>query len=538
MDPQLMQAISQLLAAGYTAEQIMSAAQGTAAPAANSADTEPTAPPAQEDENTLSADAPPTGQVAPPTPTAALSALLQQLQRAQQASQRSAVEQEVERLRRELDTMRAERNAPPQTNPFDRPAPPVPHVRAEVSEPRAYAGRSAQDLMFADLVMRANRIPRSEDFLRIRNMRAARDAERDVGVFADPAVRSAMPFTRANEVATSTAVGGGDEWVSTAWSSQIWEQARHNRIIDALRSRGMRMEEVPQGAESIYILTEGADPTVYALSQKVDVNSTTNAPDTNVGVTRIGSGRVLLTPGELGMAVVWTDVLEEDSIVAVSSQYQQQITEKAEETIEQLFLNGDTATDANTNINVIDGTPGSGLNTPYYTASDGALKYALVTGSGTSRDGGTLDEDDFLLTWKLLPAVVRSKRQNIAFVIDPDTYSAALRIPSIKTDDVRREGATLSSGDIRPVYGVDVLLSGFMGLANSAGKISATPSNNTRGRILAVYSPFWAMGWKRRITIETDRDVLAGANIIVAKMRVGFKPRGAGAATATYNLTV
>lgn len=521
MNEQLMQALNDLMSAGFTAEDILNALQAVD-PAVVEAAMMPDLAPEIQDEG-----------VQPEEPEVKEEAM-------DEDEKKDAAAKALEALIAQLGKPRSAAKArpaysAPKRNPFDRPAP----IRAnvQVGEPRAYLGKSADDLLLADQIMRAYRIEPSEQFLRIRNMRAAQAVEREIGVFADPAVRSMMPFTRANEVATTTATAGGLEWVSTAWSTSIWEKARHARIMEQLIERGMRVEEVPQGSSGIYVLTEGADPTVYTLSENPDLDST-NRPSVNVGVSRIGTGRVLVTPGELGMAVVWTDVLDEDSIIAVSSQYQRQIAERAEEVVEQLFINGDTATAANTNINLIDGTPGTGLNRPYYLASDGALKYALVTGTNTSRDGGTLDEDDYLHTWKLLPTVVQAQRDRIAFVVDPDTYAQTLRIPAIKTDDVRAAGGTLSTGMVTPVYGIDVFMSGFMELANATGKVSGTASNNTKGRILAVYAPYWAMAWKRRITVETDRDILAGANIIVAKMRVGFAPRGAGASTVSYNLTV
>jgi len=101
---------------------------------------------------------------------------------------------------------------------------------------------------------------------------------------------------------------------------------------------------------------------------------------------------------------------------------------------------------------------------------------------------------------------------------------------------VRRTNATITSGVLTNIYGIDVYQTGFMALANSSGKIPA--AGGTLGRILCAYAPYWAMGWKRHITIETDRDILTGDNILVAKMRVGFKARGADAATVSYNLTV
>jgi hypothetical protein len=245
---------------------------------------------------------------------------------------------------------------------------------------------------------------------------------------------------------------------------------------------------------------------------------------------------VLLTPGELGLAVAYSDVFDEDSLIRVAPQYNQQIEEKMAETVEQLFINGDVQT-STTNINYDDGTPGTGLSTPYYIASNGAIKYALVTGSSTSRDAGSLDENDYRLTSKLMPSAIRTRRDQMVFIIDPDTHSASLDIAAIKTDDVRRTNATITSGILTNIYGTDVLESGFMLLAASDGKVTYNAAG-TLGRILCVYAPYWAVATKRQVTVETDRDILSGTNLIVAKMRIGFMPRGAGASTISYNVTV
>lgn len=454
-------------------------------------------------------------------------------------AEQKAQDEVIVAMRAELDAVKAAqvaaRNAAP-VEPEIRHAPAGVGSDVSVSEPVKYWGKSFEDMAFGQMVLRNKGIQVSDEYKRVMFARAAEAVKANNSVFADPAVRSSIPFStlRANEVSISTASGAGDEWVSIAWSSNLWEKARSNRIVNELIGKGMRAEEVPQGAESIYILTEGADPTVYTIAQNAD--ATSGRPTPNVAMTRPGTGRVLLTPGELGMAVAFSDVYEEDAIIRVSSQYQAQMQQKAEETIEQLFINGDTATGATTNINLIDGTPGTGTSTPYYIASDGALKYALVTGSSTSRDGGVLDENDFRLTLKLFGSAVRSRKQQLAFVIDPDTHNTALDIAAIKTDDVKMSNATITAGMIMKLYGVDVFESGFMPLANSAGKVPA--AGGTLGRILGVYAPFWAMGWKRRITVETDRDILSGVNIIVAKMRLGFAARGADAAVASYNLTI
>lgn len=439
---------------------------------------------------------------------------------------------EMTALRSRIDAIEAANNAANNAPPPAEPraiAPTGAHIA--VSEPRKFWSRSLTDLMFAHQVMKARSQKPSEDFIRAIAGRTATAIEKqDVTVY-NPAVRSVLRGVRSDEIVTSTNSGNGDEWIGVAYSGTLWEKARNNRIFQELQSKGMRVEEVPDGHESTIIFTEGADPTVYTITQSADLDATLR-PTVVVPVTAPGTGQVTLTPGYLGMAVAYTSVFEEDSLINASSQLNSQMQEKAEETIEQLFLNGDTASSANVNY---DG--GTANAAQYFLASNGARKYALVTGSSTSRSGGTLDENDYRLTIKLFPSAIRTRKQQMAFIIDSETHSASLDIAAIKTDDVRRTNATITSGQLVNIYGVDVLESGFLPLTDTDGKVTYNAAG-TVGQILGVYAPFWAMGWKRRVTFETDKDILAQSNLIVCTFRLGFLARGAGAAVETYNLTV
>ncbi len=439
----------------------------------------------------------------------------------------------IDALRADLDALKAQRQdamaAAPET---DTTRSVNNGGQASVSEPRKYWGQSAQDLLFAYQVLRSGGKAPSEELMRVMSARAVREIELHNPQFDNPAVRSEMPRNlRSDEVAISTAATGGDEWVGVAYSSNLWEKARNNRIYQDLVSKGMRVEEIPQGFESIYIPTEEADPTVYTVAQDADLDSNTGEPDVNIPITRIGTNRVQLTPGNLAMAVAFSYILEEDSLVPIASQYNRQMEEKAEETIEQLMFNGDTATSGNINL---DGGSPSGT---YYMASNGMIKYALVTGSGTSRNAGSLDDDDFRLLRGLMPSAIRARKDRLVYVLDSEVYNVALGIEAIKTDDVRRESSTLSSGVVDVTYGIPVLESGFILSADSDGKITSGGNVAETGRQLLVYPPFWAMGWKRRVMIETDRKALEQATVIVASFRVGFMPRGAGAAVINYNIT-
>lgn len=458
--------------------------------------------------------------------TADILTQLQQLIAQAQQPQRSApqVQQQLA-----VNQLRALISAPPV--PAPRPAVQPRQAPAVITEPRNLWSKSLSDLMLVHNVMRSRGRSLSDPFMLALAKRAESAFKKDDPYLSEPHVRSLMPYTRADEIVTSTNSGNGDEWIGVAYSNELWEKARHNVIYQALVAKGMRVEEVPQGYESVVILTEGSDPTVYTITQSADLDATLR-PTVIVPITPPTTGQVTLTPGYLGMAVAYTSVFEEDSLVPAASQLNKQMQAKAEETIEQLMINGDSATSGNVNFD--GGTP----TTQYYMASaSGFRKYALVTGSGTSVDGGTIDEDDFIATFGLLPGEIQAKMEDLAFIVNPGVYLKAMQILALKTQDVNGTNATLTTGKIDQMWGIDVLRSGFLPLTDTDGKVTFNAAG-TKGSILAVYAPFWAMGWKRRVTFETDKDILAQTNLIVATFRAGLLPRGAGASTISYNLTV
>jgi hypothetical protein len=75
--------------------------------------------------------------------------------------------------------------------------------------------------------------------------------------------------------------------------------------------------------------------------------------------------------------------------------------------------------------------------------------------------------------------------------------------------------------------------------ANSAGKIDVdTEANNAYGAILAVRYDQWLLGWKRRVTVETERFAESDSSQIVVMMRVGLINRDTAASAIGYNVTV
>ncbi len=416
-------------------------------------------------------------------------------------------------------------------------------ARLSVGEERRFAHLTGSDMALTAMLMVSHvqkTLPNatlgqvlSDGYIRTMSAKLRRAADTS----SSEAIKSALhPAIKANELDASTLAGQGAEWVGEFWSTEIWERARYATVYDLLVERGMMVREVPQGAQTANFPTEGSDPIAYTRPQATSTDAT-GRPEVTGNINYFGTGVVEVSPKEVSILTAWTDVLSEDSVIDVAPQVNRQIGLKMRETRDQLIINGDTATAANTNINLGDGTPGTGIDSPYYLATNGFRKLPLITAPAQATDAAnTLSISTYRTVLSLLPGELRQFRERMMFIIDPDTEIASLALPEIATDDVRRTAATITSGMLQNIYGIDVNVNGFMPRTAANGRVSATPANNTRGTILLIYAPYWGVAYKRQITFGTQYDLLSGTTTAVATMRIGVVARGNNAAALAYNV--
>lgn len=406
---------------------------------------------------------------------------------------------------------------------------------------------STSELALAGLIMRAQfkatgismeyASDADKRMLRALASRLLEDMAGKGGVSMSPeavrSIRKAMPF-RANELDATNLAGQGLEWVAVAYGSEVWEKVREQRIYEALIAKGMQTKEVPLGAKEAVFFTEGADPVPYNSPEGNSVDAT-GRPEVVVGINPFGTGKVTATLAYTKLASSFTMRLGDSTPVDVAAQLAYQMRETAMETIENLIMNGDTATAANTNINLIDGTPATGITTPYYIGLDGFRKFALVTNTARSANaGGTMSSDLFKQAMGLLPSKIRARKDRLVFILSAGAEQAALSIPELLTRDVSAF-ATLESGEIRRIWGIDTLTSGFVLPANTAGKISSNSANNTRGTIMLVYAPYWGLGFQRAFNLEVVRDPLSDTNTYVGGFNMSLVARSNDALSLIYN---
>lgn len=338
----------------------------------------------------------------------------------------------------------------------------------------------------------------------------------------------------------SAGSGIGSDWVGTAYSSELWRRIRAaTQVVSKIPS-----EVIPDGYSNKTWPLESTDMTWYKVAEATASDSTLKVPAATVTASQIATSSKNITIGKLGARGLYTQELDEDSLVRFATQLRAQLEVSGSEMLESVVIDGDVETSANKNINDIAGTPAA---TDYFLIFDGFRKLALVTNTANSLSaGGSLSIDDFLSTLKLMgtAGIAGADPSKVNFIMDGNVHYAMAKLPEVKTRDVN-SAATVENGFVHRVYGVDCIPSWQMNKlsanlqVNTAGKVDQdTTANNTTGAVVVVRWDQWKLAYKRRMTIEVTRIANADSWEIVALTRLGLGYRDTEASAILYNVGI
>ena len=417
--------------------------------------------------------------------------------------------------------------------------------QAKFADTWKYDNLSPVDLSMVIDVLHAGHVQPANAAVKALALKISELKGEDAG-YVNGAFKAALgiePTAEAIKAATDPMYSGGSgigsDWVGTAYSNELWRQIRAGTQIVAK----IPIIVIPDGYSSQYFPLEGADPTWYKVAEATASDSTLKVPAATITASQAATATKQVTVGKMGARVIYAGELTEDSLISFVPQLREQIATAGAEQMEHVVIDGDTETAATTNINNIGGTPAV---TDLYLLTNGFRKLPLVTATANSRDGGALDENDFLETMWLMgtAGMAGADLAKCAFIVDPNVYKKSLQMAAVKTKDVWAN-ATLENGVLTRIWGYPVFASWFMQYkstvrkANSAGKVDqTTPANNTTGSILGVRWDQWKLAYKRRMTMEVTRIANADSWEIVALSRWGLAYRDVEASAISYNLTV
>lgn len=338
-----------------------------------------------------------------------------------------------------------------------------------------------------------------------------------------------------NELDNTASAGQILEWIPTIWSSELWRRVR----VDNEVASSFRTVEMPSNPYNLPI--ESTDPTVSFVPETTNESQLTLASSANpIPDSVLGSGKVTLTAGKLALRVGFSSEAEEDSIIPFIPQLREQGIRAMANAVDNVILNGDTATGGSVNINDIDGTPTAKSK---YLIFNGLLKNALVTTSGQSIN--LSNSAPTLATIRLLRSKLQSslnvyglRPDDLVMFVDPYTWFKMLSIDEINAWLNNGRNATVNNGMLPNIDGIPVWPSQELALANTAGKISETAGNNTLGRLVMAAKTGWTIGYRRQVTTNVDYLSYYDAYQMTATLRIALINKDGYASAAAYGINV
>ena len=345
-------------------------------------------------------------------------------------------------------------------------------------------------------------------------------------------------YQNSQKAMDSAEAGYGQQLIGAEYIRDLW---------DAARSESRVFNLIPQFEmtdPTAYYPVEADLPEMLLFSEATSANATFNS------TTKSGTRRVQVDAKKLGFHQQWSGDLDEDSLIPFVPFLRRQLALAAAHYSDSLVLNGDTTNAATGNINLNDADP---ADTKHYLAFDGIRKAGLVDNSANSKDAAGA------VTYNLLRGqYARMKHEahlidwghptnpnDLIHVADLDTADAIANLDEVMTVDKFGTGATVLTGQQARIGQHPLIASMAMSKTQADGKVSTTAGNNVKGQVVAFNRNGFRVGWRRRIRIETFREIRADQNVIVIYMRLGFgrysSSGGVGgieSADALYNISL
>jgi len=322
---------------------------------------------------------------------------------------------------------------------------------------------------------------------------------------ADKELRKALA------VATS---GGGAEWIPTGFSSQVLVTIELQLKIAAL----FNTITMPTSPYTLPIQTSNAEG--YLIPESVADESTKIKASTG------GTGNVSFTARKLADRTLFSEEIDEDSIVAIRTFNINEIAKAIARAHETAIINGDRTGAAGVAANHQDNAGAAALFTTNYDARlafDGLRYFALNQADTSHKDFSNAVPSDALMgAVRLLMGKHGVYPSDLIWLMSVNTYLQSIwNLSNIQTLDKYGPNATILSGEVMKYYGTPVGVSEYLfSNLNASGLYDFTTKD--RSMLLLVYLAGFLNGTRGGVTLSTANDIETDQVIMVSKRRVDF----------------
>jgi hypothetical protein len=339
-----------------------------------------------------------------------------------------------------------------------------------------------------------------------------------------------------NELDNTQTANQASDWVPTLWTSELWRRVRVDNNVAA----SIRTIEMPSQVYELPV--ESTDPTVSKVPETTNESQLTLAASGNpIPDSVLASAKKTLTAVKLGLRVGFSTEMEEDSIIPWIPQLREQSMRAMLNAVDNVIVNGDTVTTASTNINDIAGTPAA---TDKFLVFNGMRKLGLVTNTTVSTNAGGASPTLQMIRqarFKMISAgnAYALYPQNLVMFCDPYTYGKVLNIDELNVWMNNGRNATVNTGQVPLIDGVELYPSSELLLANTAGKVDQdTAANNTTGTIIIAARLGWTLGYRRQINTSVDFLPYYDSYQFTATVRLALINQDTVSASVIYNIGV
>tara|TARA_R100001440_G_scaffold11859_2_gene20973 strand:+ start:3172 stop:4617 length:1446 start_codon:yes stop_codon:yes gene_type:complete len=307
----------------------------------------------------------------------------------------------------------------------------------------------------------------------------------------------------------SDSAGVGAEWIPDEFSNQLYQTFQIPRGLRAL------FADVQMDRETLLVpkLSRGGRPYIKGAATDDLASYKSSTIETAQKTIRAKGLAVLMNID---------DAAGEDSAFAIIPAMTRQVAQDLEDAYEDCMINGDTAAShqddiENWNIRERWGSSDLGTSADHRRTFLG-LRAAAFDKSNTH--SSTFNFQNFLAVSASMGELAMGNKLIIA---SPEAILANfLDLTEVATLDKFGPQATVLSGQIASLAGMPIVMSRFMGAdLESDGKFLGSGSKN-KTAYLIVNRDSYANYVRRRITIETDKNIASGVIQIVATMRGCF----------------
>jgi len=321
------------------------------------------------------------------------------------------------------------------------------------------------------------------------------------------------------------------------------------RIIQRLFSDASAVGEdfvpdlyLPELARKLYAPTalEAAFPTLTMTSKelKIPFSSAAVAPYlksgaswTSIGASDSATSQISVTAQSFAARITADEDTAADSIVAAMDYFRQELQTALSSGVEDAILNGDT-TAAHADL----ATPGSprlwdasgrwNTGSVISDASDHRRSFiglrAAAFDKGTGRNAAAMTYVDIMATRSLLGSGYQASGDLLMVVSPSVMVKHLLALDEVSTLDNFGPAASILTGSIAKLAGMDVLISGFMTEDLDAAGVYTGGVSDTQTGYVICHRPSWRVANYKPTTVDMDREISKGQVEIVATRRTAL----------------